>query len=419
MLNQDYLTSKVHRFPLHQHLRYRIKSNIEEKPNIVKQYLSILSASILGGFIALVAYTYFVPATTIIEQVNPVGTAVSLNKSTRTPAAFDFKLASKKSTPAVVQIYAAESVEQARARQMERRRNGSFFDFFGDDFFGYGSSRPKNGSGSGVIMSEDGYIITNNHVVGFADNIKVTLENGKEYKAEKVGVDPITDLAVVKIEARNLPTIEYGDSDKIEIGEWVLAVGNPFSYLTSTVTAGIVSAKGRDLDLIEGGQSIVEFIQTDAAVNPGNSGGALVNTDGELIGINTAIATPTGVYAGYSFAIPSNLVKGIVANIIENGDIRGGRLGVEGYDVDNSLVEEFNLKARNGFMVVNIIENGNAYKAGVRKGDVIIGLNDKEIYDFTDLQEAMAVTIIGEKVDILVNRNGAVKTLSVKIQKNI
>ena len=385
----------------------------------MKQYLSILSASILGGLIALVAYTYFVPATTIIEQVSPVGTAVSLDKQSNLPAGFDFKLASRKSTPAVVQIYAAESAEQARARNMERRRSGSFFDFFGDDFFGYGSSRPKNGSGSGVIMSKDGYIITNNHVVGFADNIKVTLENGKEYKAEKVGVDPITDLAVVKIEANNLPTIQYGDSDKIQIGEWVLAVGNPFSYLTSTVTAGIVSAKGRDLDLIEGGQSIVEFIQTDAAVNPGNSGGALVNTDGELIGINTAIATPTGVYAGYSFAIPSNLVKGIVANIIENGDIRGGRLGVEGYDVDQSLVEEFKLKARNGFMVVNLVENGNAFNAGVQKGDVIIGLNNKEVYDFADLQEAMAVTTIGEKVDILVNRNGKVKTLSVKIQKNI
>lgn len=387
----------------------------------MKQFLSLISASIFGAIIALFAFNALVPRTTVIEQAASNAREVS-NIETRTPLAFDFKKASKRSTPAVVQIYAAESVEQARQRDLQKRqsrRQDPFADFFGDNFFGYGNSRPQNGSGSGVIMSSDGYIITNNHVVGFADNIKVTLESGKEYKAVKIGVDPITDLAVIKIEASNLPTIPYGDSDKIEIGEWVLAVGNPFSYLTSTVTAGIVSAKGRDLDLIEGGQSIVEFIQTDAAVNPGNSGGALVNIEGELVGINTAIATPTGVYAGYSFAIPSNLVQTIVKTIIENGDIRGNTLGLEGYDVDRELVEEYDLKTKNGFMVVNIVEQGNGDAAGLKRGDVIIGLNDREIYDFADLKSAMAITSTGQEVDIIVNRNGKTKTLSVKLKKNI
>jgi Do/DeqQ family serine protease len=374
-------------------------------------------AATLGGIVALMGYTMIVPGqTTIIESTPSAVTVVDKLVSSGIPAGFDFKKASKRSTPAVVQIYAVESADQVRQRSMQRRQR-SFFDFFGDDFFGYGS-RPKNGSGSGVIMSSNGYIVTNNHVVGFADNIRVTLEDGKEYKAVKVGVDPITDLAVIKIEADGLPTIPYGDSDKIEIGEWVLAVGNPFSYLTSTVTAGIVSAKGRDLDIIEGGQSIVEFIQTDAAVNPGNSGGALVNVEGELVGINTAIATPTGVYAGYSFAIPSNLVKKIVADIIEFGDIRGGTLGIEGYDVDNYLVEEYGLKVRNGFMVINVAEGGNADKAGIKTGDVIQALNRKEVYDFEDLKSAMAVTAIGENLDILINRKGKAKTLSIALDKN-
>lgn len=386
----------------------------------MKQFVTQILAAILGGVIAL-SGMYFLQTETINTQSPEVSAVLASHQNVDVVSssinAVDFKMAAAKSTPAVVQIYAAESMEQARARNQQRSRS-LFQDFFGDDFFGFGQSRPRNGSGSGVIVSSDGYIVTNNHVVGFADNIKVTLENGKVYKAEKVGVDPITDLAVVKIEADRLPTIPYGNSDNIAIGEWVLAVGNPFSYLTSTVTAGIVSAKGRDLDLIEGGGSIVEFIQTDAAVNPGNSGGALVNTRGELIGINTAIATPTGVYAGYSFAIPSNLVKTIVQTIIENGDIRGNTLGIEGYDVDQYLVEEFGLGVKSGFYVARLSKNGNAAHAGILEGDVIVSIDNQEVYVFEDLQKAMSLTTIGQKVDIIVHRNGKLKTLTTTLQKN-
>ena len=385
----------------------------------MKQFLTLVLASILGGVIAVTGM-YLLQTETITTQAKDISTVLARQQdvdvvtSTNT---VDFKIAAAKSTPAVVQIYAAESIEQARARNQQRSRS-LFEDFFGNDFFGFGQSRPRNGSGSGVIISSDGYIVTNNHVVGFADNIKVTLEDGKVYKAEKVGVEPITDLAVIKIEAEGLPSIPYGNSDNIAIGEWVLAVGNPFSYLTSTVTAGIVSAKGRDLDLIEGSGSIVEFIQTDAAVNPGNSGGALVNIRGELVGINTAIATPTGVYAGYSFAIPSNLVKTIVHTIIENGDIRGNTLGIEGYDVDQYLVEEFGLGVKSGFYVARLSKNGNAAQAGILEGDVIVSIDNQEVYVFEDLEKAMSLTTIGQRVDIIVHRNGKLKTLSTTLKKN-
>lgn len=386
----------------------------------MRQFLTLSIAALLGGFVALAVYTQLQPATTIVEQASPQATYTSARTTVSAP--IDFKKASQRSTPAVVQIHAAESADQVRKRRMEQRQRDPFYDFFGNDFFGndffgYGS-RPKNGSGSGVILSSDGYIVTNNHVVGFADDIKVTLESGKQYKATKIGVDALTDLAVIKIEGDGLPTIPYGDSDKIAVGEWVLAVGNPFSYLTSTVTAGIVSAKGRNLDLLDNGRSIVEFIQTDAAVNPGNSGGALVNTDGELVGINTAIATPTGVYAGYSFAIPSNLAKEIVASLIENGDIRGGTLGIEGYDVDNYIVREYGLQVSNGFLVMAVVPEGNADEAGIKTGDVILAINDTSIYDFNDLKSAMELAAIGEEIDIVVNRKGATKTLSVRLKKN-
>lgn len=371
----------------------------------------MIGAGIIGGLIAIaIVCSKTHRSTTIIEQAPVSSKVVSVDSRALAGSTSDFRKAARRSTPAVVQIYAAETLDQVRRRNTERRQRSPFYDFFGDGFFGWGGDRAKNGSGSGVILSEDGYIVTNNHVVGFADNINVTLENGKQYKATKIGTDPITDLAVIKIEANNLPAVEIGNSDAVEIGEWVLAVGNPFSYLTSTVTAGIVSAKGRDLDVIEEDRDIVEFIQTDAAVNPGNSGGALVNTDGELVGINTAIATPTGVYAGYSFAIPSNLVQPIVASIIENGDIRGNRLGIEGYDVDRGLVKEYGLGVDYGFMVFGLEEAGNAALSGIQKGDVIIGVADRTVYDFDDLQDAMAITAKGQTVKIIVNRNG--KTLT-------
>ena len=393
-------------------------SQKKAKTITMKQYLTTLLSGIAGGLLVLAGLTWLQGKEVRTEQQPLQAVTVGHQAAASSPikSPMDFRKAAKASTSAVVQIYAAETQEQVKRRHQERRRRSSFYDLFGDEFFGYGSSRPKNGSGSGVIISADGYIVTNNHVVGFADNINVTLEDGKKYKATKIGTDPITDLAVIKIEGQGLPSISYGNSDQVEVGEWVLAVGNPFSYLTSTVTAGIVSAKGRDLDVIEDGQGLVEFIQTDAAVNPGNSGGALVNTEGELIGINTAIATPTGVYAGYSFAIPSNLVGSIVASIIENGDIRGNKLGVEGYDVDRGLVEEYSLGSDFGFLVITLDPSGNAAKAGLKDGDVITGIEDKKVYHFDDLQDAMAITSKGQNIKIHVDRNGKRLTKRVVLQ---
>jgi len=261
----------------------------------MKNLISLIIAGVLGGMIALGGsylmnsqnssskYNIEAPRALEVNQVN-------VRKGANIP--FDFTEAAEKVTPVVVHISAVEGSSVSQQRQQD---NDPFRGFFGDSF-----SQPKRGTGSGVIISEDGYIVTNNHVVEFADEIEVTLSNNKQYQAVVIGTDPGTDLAVLKIEEQGLPTLNYANSDKAKIGQWVLAVGNPLE-LTSTVTAGIISAKGRDIDIIPGGGAIESFIQTDAAVNPGNSGGALVDAQGKLLGINTAIATRTGYFSGYSF----------------------------------------------------------------------------------------------------------------------
>jgi len=300
---------------------------------------------------------------------------------------------------------------------MSKRNQDNIFDFDFADIFGGQFFGPKQGTGSGVIYSEDGYIVTNNHVVGFADKIKVSLPDGREFKATKVGTDPSTDLALLKIEAENLPTLAIGNSEEVKIGEWVLAVGNPFN-LNSTVTAGIVSAKGRDLDIIEGKKAIEEFIQTDAAVNPGNSGGALVDDEGRLIGINTAIATPTGVFAGYSFAIPINLVIKIIEDIKVNGDIDRANLGIEGFDVDQDLAEEENLNTTKGFFVVNVVDGSGAQYSGILPRDVIIEVNDVEVNDIEDIKKEIKFSKVGDLVTLRVIREGKEKVIPVKLRKS-
>jgi S1-C subfamily serine protease len=277
----------------------------------------------------------------------------------------------------------------------------------------------QKGSGSGVIISGDGYIVTNNHVVGFADEILVTLHDKRQYKATKIGTDPSTDLAVIKIEEKGLPVLKMANSDNAKVGEWVLAVGNPFDYLTSTVTAGIISAKGRDIDIIKDQKSIEEFIQTDAAINPGNSGGALVNVNGELIGINTAIATPTGTYAGYSFAIPSNLMKKIVDEIIENGDIERANLGVQGYTNDDEFAKENKLNIDYGFYVANIVNGSAAQFAGIVEGDIITEVDGQEISNFEDLKETLKFSKVGDTIKIKVNRDGVQKTFNTRLRKGL
>jgi Do/DeqQ family serine protease len=254
-------------------------------------------------------------------------------------------------------------------------------------------------TGSGVILSSDGYIITNNHVVEGASVFNVTLNNNRELEAVLVGTDKTTDLALLKVQARNLENIDFGDSDDIKVGEWVLAVGNPFN-LASTVTAGIVSAKGRNINIIEGDYSIESFIQTDAVVNPGNSGGALVNTRGELVGINTAILSETGGYEGYSFAIPSNLVQKVIEDLKDYGQVQRAILGVRISDINDDLASDLDLPSVAGVLINGVNEGSSAADAGLRSGDVIVGVNGRNTNSTAELQEQVAQYRPGDSISI-------------------
>lgn len=281
-----------------------------------------------------------------------------------------------------------------------------FYEFFNGPGTGQREMEQHGqGSGSGVIMSEDGYIITNNHVIDNATEIEVTLNDDRTYTATVVGTDPSTDLAVIKIDAEHLEPMTFGNSDDVKVGEWVLAVGNPFN-LTSTVTAGIVSAKGRNINIIaRGGKAkapIESFIQTDAAVNPGNSGGALVNTQGELVGINTAIASQTGSYAGYAFAVPANLVKKVMKDIIDYGIVQRAYLGVQIADITQSLKDEKSLPTLNGVYVAGVVEKSGAEKAKLKEGDIITKVGSKAVNSPSELQEEIGKRRPGDKVSLTV-----------------
>lgn len=286
-------------------------------------------------------------------------------------------------------------------------------DIFQEFFYGPGAGGREfkqygSGSGSGVIVSSEGYIVTNNHVIDDASEIEVTLNDNSKYTAKVIGTDPSTDIAVLKIEAKDLSPISLGNSDDLRIGEWVLAVGNPFN-LTSTVTAGIVSAKARNINLLSdrAGQATVpieSFIQTDAAVNPGNSGGALVNTHGELVGINTAIASQTGSYSGYSFAVPVNLVQKVMRDLIDYGVVQRGYLGVQISDINQELKENENLPNLKGVFLAKVIDEGSADKAGLKDGDVILKIGSKEVNSVAELQEEIGKRRPGDKVTITVRR---------------
>lgn len=268
------------------------------------------------------------------------------------------------------------------------------------------SSEPSSG-GSGVIISSDGYIITNNHVIDGGGKVEVSLYNKRTYKAKVVGKDPHTDLALLKVEAKGLSPVTYANSDNVQVGEWVLAVGNPFN-LTSTVTAGIVSAKGRNINILQGMYSIESFIQTDAVVNPGNSGGALVNMKGELIGINAAIMSETGAYEGYSFAIPSNLVQKIMRDLKEFGSAQRALLGVRIKDVDNEIAADFNLSNVEGVLVRTVDPGSGAAEAGLQMNDIIIGVNGVKTGSVPELQEQIALFRPGDSVVLDIIRNGRI-----------
>ena len=273
----------------------------------------------------------------------------------------------------------------------------------------------KHGSGSGVILSEDGFIITNNHVIKGADAIEITLNDKRSYSARIVGLDPSTDLALLKIDETQLPFMQFGNSDELRIGEWVLAVGNPYN-LTSTVTAGIVSAKGRNIDILRDRFKIESFIQTDAAVNPGNSGGALVDTRGNLIGINAAIASPTGSYSGYSFAIPSNIVAKVVNDLKEFGSVQRAFIGVTIQNVDARLAEDKGLDKINGVYINGVNEGSGAEDAGIKEGDVITFVKDQPVDNVSELQEQIGKFRPGDQIVVTLNRNNKELDFSVTLK---
>ncbi|CAN5459227.1 trypsin-like peptidase domain-containing protein [soil metagenome] len=281
-------------------------------------------------------------------------------------------------------------------------------------FFGNQSPQRQQteGSGSGVIITEDGYIVTNNHVVDVAEKVEVTLNDNRNFTAKVVGTDPSTDLALLKIDEKGLPFVPYGNSDNVRVGEWVLAVGNPFN-LTSTVTAGIVSAKARNIGILPDQYKIESFIQTDAAVNPGNSGGALVNTKGELVGINSAIASATGSYSGYSFAIPVNLVKKVMDDLAEYGSVQRGFIGVSIRDIDSKLAQEKGLKETKGVYVAGLSPDGAAAESGLTEGDIIIRVGEIEVNSVPQLQEQIGHFRPGDKVNVTALHNGNEKLYAV------
>ena len=387
----------------------------------MKRTFQLFIAGILGGAVAFAAFKFFDKNTIVYEEVPARTFTTNTSSSSASTISTDFVFAANKANPAVVHINARNKEYEEYADR--KRRYDTFEDFF---FYRRNDDRPQAGTGSGVIISNDGYIVTNNHVVGFADFISVTTQDGNVYEAKKIGTDPSTDIAVIKIEGGDYNSLEFANSDNVQVGEWVVAVGNPFN-LTSTVTAGIVSAKGRDLRIIQNQKAIEEFIQTDAVVNPGNSGGALVNLNGDLVGINTAISSPTGVYAGYSFAIPANLVRIVVDEILETGgDIQRAFLGIQIAEVDDVKSLGVNVNADAGVYVrdYNVDRYGrqrysSAQYAGVEIGDVIVNVDGSSIDDVEDLREALKFVKVGDTVNVTVLRDGSRKTIPVKLRRGI
>ena len=377
----------------------------------MKKILSIFLFATLGGGAALFI-NYLILKPTAFENSSKQQSPIRLADLTSSAGTIDFRAAAEQTVHAVVHIKTKFTSQQ------------TYYDPF-QGFFGGGSGmqivpKEQESSGSGVIISNDGYIVTNFHVVQNAEKIEVTLNDKRTYEAELVGTDPNTDLAVLRVQEKGLPFIAYGNSDDVKVGEWVLAVGNPFN-LTSTVTAGMVSAKARNIHIISGngsGSGAVEsFIQTDAAVNPGNSGGALVNTLGQLVGINSAIATSTGSFSGYSFAIPVNLVRKVVVDLVEFGTVQRGYLGVNIKDVDAQLVKEQKLGKLNGVYVVGVLADGAAASAGLDGGDVIIKVGEIFVNNVSELQEQVNNFRPGDKVVVTYVRDSKEKIVNV-ILKN-
>ena len=341
-----------------------------------------------------------------VERTPALGTHFTSYQSDKYP---DLTYAAENAVKAVVNIEAIQQVEMP-----QRRGYDPFLEFFGiPQDYGYGDGRPR------YRISKDGYVVTNNHVVDGASKLRVKLNDGRTFDARLVGTDSATDVALLKIDADDLPTLPFGSSDALRLGEWVLAIGSPFD-LQSTITAGIVSAKARNLGAIPNDFRIESFIQTDAAVNPGNSGGALVNTHGELVGINTLIKSQTGSYIGYSFAIPESIVRKVVVDLKEYGVVQRAMLGIMFRPVDQDFIdsegEELGIKEIGGVYVAGVTEGGSASEAGIRKGDVIVEIDGLKINDAATLQEQIARHRPNDKVKLSVKRDGDVKQIDVTLR---
>jgi len=365
-------------------------------------FLGVLAALVLtfsGNWLAVSTAEEAKPvAPAVDEQV--ISMAEGLSKA--------FEQVATAVSPAVVHISTSKTVKVPRYRFPFG--DDPFEEFFGRRFpraFRRPRQFKQNALGSGVIVSPDGYILTNNHVVSDADELKVTLSDKSEFEAEIVGTDPDSEVAVIKIDGKNLPYAKLGDSDSLKVGHWVVAIGNPFGF-DRTVTVGVVSATGRSLGM----QAYEDFIQTDAAINPGNSGGPLVNLRGEVIGINTAIVTRSGGYQGLGFAIPSNMAKSVMDDLIKEGRVVRGFLGVQPQDIDDELADSLGLKSREGALVTEVVPDTAAEKAGIQNGDVILKFDGKKITDSKCLRNVVAATPVGKKVEIVVSRKGKTITLT-------
>ncbi len=381
----------------------------------MKKILSVFAIASIGGLTSLgVSHLLEEKQSTSAEMLGYHAPVKYVNMpGASTENTIDFTAAADLSVHAVVHVKTTYPMES---------QNQYLYDPF-RDFFGQRAPQHQEApmaTGSGVIISQDGYIVTNNHVVDGADKVEVTLNDKRSYVADVIGKDPTTDLALLKIKENNLPFMAYGNSDDVKVGEWVLAVGNPFN-LTSTVTAGIISAKARNIGILGDDQSkgispIESYLQTDAAVNPGNSGGALVNTKGELIGINSAIASNTGSYTGYSFAIPVNMARKVVADLLEFGVVQRAYIGVSISDLDAKLAKDKNINEIKGVYVNGLTPGGSGEEAGIQEGDVITKIGEVDVNNVPELQEQISRFRPGNKVTVTLKRNNQEKTVAVTLK---
>lgn len=369
-----------------------------------KMFLGRLLTAVVGGLIAVTIFIYLEDRKVDDSQIDRSPNLKSTSVNTKL---VDLSYAAESSVKSVVHV----------KTQYGGKPSGSIYDFF----FGNGRSyhsQPSLGAGSGVIISEDGYIVTNNHVVKESDRIEVVLYDKRSFEAKLIGQDASTDIALLKIEGDDFPKMDLGDSDSLKLGDWVLAVGNPFN-LTSTVTAGIISAKSRNIGIMGGRMNIESFLQTDAAVNPGNSGGALVNSQGQLVGINTAIESKTGSYSGYSFAIPESIFKKVIKDLKKYGKVQRAFLGVTIQNIDAKMAKRLSLSTISGVYINGVDKDGAAYKAGIRSGDIIIDVDGKKTNTSSKLQEQISQYDPGDKINILVKRKGKKKHFNLTLRNMI